>query len=67
MATGELYESAGYQIQGNGLFVEFSASHAAIFDEVRTLVPDDLTEAWQAELEMLAAEWGDDILVESFQ
>lgn len=67
IATGQLYESAGYQIQGNGLFVEFSAPHAAVFDELRTLLPDDLTEAWRGELERLASEWGDDILVESFE
>jgi hypothetical protein len=66
IASGELYRSAGYQIQGDGLFVEFNALHANIFGQKRPLMPEEMPDDWQAELESLAEEWGDEILIESF-
>ena len=67
IATGELVESAGYEIVGDEISVDFHAPHTFAFEELRPLMPEQLPEEWQEELEDLAYDWGEDILIETVE
>lgn len=67
IASGKLLESAQYTIDSEGVSVDFHASYAFAFEELRPLLPEQLPKDWQDELEDLVLDWSEDILVKNFE
>ncbi len=67
LVSGELLESLGLSVEGNVASLEFTADSAAAFNAERPLIPSQLPEAWQEQLEAPIQEAGTKLLSDVFR
>lgn len=67
IATGRLKESITVEENSGEVVLTFTADHAVAFNELRQLLPEQLPKEWQDQVESVATEWADEILVEHFE